>query len=190
MSTVFFDIDTQLDFVFPAGALYVPGAEGVLANVALLNRHAQEHGIALISTVDAHMERDAEFSAWPPHCVAGALGQRKPESTMVGQIVLSKQSVDCFTIPELPALLDELTADHCVVYGVVTEICVRHAAFGLLKTGRSVELVTDAVKSLDEGAATRMMAEFTALGGRLTTTQAATSGGMGTSLASRHSRSS
>ena len=27
MKTVFFDIDTQIDFVFPAGALYVPGAE-------------------------------------------------------------------------------------------------------------------------------------------------------------------
>ena len=190
MSTVFFDIDTQLDFVFPAGALYVPGAEGVLENVARLNHYAKQQGIALISTVDAHLERDAEFNDWPPHCVAGALGQRKPEATNVGQIVLNKQSVDCFTIPELPALLDQLAAEHCVVYGVVTEICVRHAVFGLLKTGRSVELVTDAVKSLDEKAAELMMADFVAAGGRLTTTQAATSGGMGTSFASRQSRSS
>ena len=30
MKTVFFDIDTQIDFLYPAGALYVPGAERLL----------------------------------------------------------------------------------------------------------------------------------------------------------------
>ena len=40
MKTVFFDIDTQIDFVYPAGALYVPGAERILATVAELNRRA------------------------------------------------------------------------------------------------------------------------------------------------------
>jgi nicotinamidase-related amidase len=52
---------------------------------------------------------------------------------------------------------------------VVTEICVKCAAWGLLKTGKRVELVTDAVRSLDESAAKQMMAEFTAAGGVLTT---------------------
>jgi nicotinamidase-related amidase len=28
MKTVFVDVDTQIDFLFPAGALYVPGASG------------------------------------------------------------------------------------------------------------------------------------------------------------------
>jgi hypothetical protein len=46
---------------------------------------------------------------------------------------------------------------------------VRFAAYGLLKTGKRVDLVTDAVKSLDEAAAKKMFAEFTAAGGRLTT---------------------
>ena len=30
MKTVFVDVDTQIDFLFPAGALYVPGAERLL----------------------------------------------------------------------------------------------------------------------------------------------------------------
>jgi len=51
---------------------------------------------------------------------------------------------------------------------VVTEYCVRCAALGLLKTGARVELVTDAIQSLDDQAAARMMAEFTAAGGVLT----------------------
>ena len=149
--------------------LYVPGAEKILPAIARLNRHAAERNIPLISTVDAHLENDAEFASWPPHCVAGTLAQRKPESTLVGQTVLNKRSVDCFTIPELPALLDELGAQQCVVYGVVTEICVKHALFGLLKSGREVTLVTDAVKSLDEAAAAQMISQFTAQGGKLAT---------------------
>ena len=34
---LYFDIDTQIDFMFPAGALYVPGAEKLLPRIAQLN---------------------------------------------------------------------------------------------------------------------------------------------------------
>jgi nicotinamidase-related amidase len=50
MKTVFFDIDTQIDFVYPAGALYVPGAEHILPVIGELNRRAP----LVISTMDAH----------------------------------------------------------------------------------------------------------------------------------------
>ena len=40
MKTVFFDIDTQIDFVFPAGALYARDAASVVDTVARLNRYA------------------------------------------------------------------------------------------------------------------------------------------------------
>ena len=61
-----------------------------------------------------------------------------------------------------------------MVYGVVTEICVKLAAFGLLKTGQRVELVTDAVRSLNDAASAAMTAEFLAAGGALTTVGVAT----------------
>lgn len=172
MKTLFLDVDTQVDFVRPSGALYVPGAEKIVPAVARLNRWAVSNGIALISTMDRHAENDPEFQSWPPHCVAGTLGQRKPEETLVGQIVLNKTTFDCFESPSLVPLLENSGADHCVVYGVVTEICVRLAAFGLLRRGRRVEIVTDAVKELDAGAAARMFDEFTAAGGVLTTVAA------------------
>ena len=44
MKTVFFDIDTQIDFMYPAGALYVPGAERIVPAIAQLNRHAAGRG--------------------------------------------------------------------------------------------------------------------------------------------------
>ena len=187
MKTVFFDVDTQIDFLYPAGALYVPGGETMVDRVAALSRYAAARGIVVVSDMDAHAEDDPEFKMWPPHCVVETAGQQKPAATLlekrivvpnalcevklegVEQVLLEKQTLDCFTNVNLPKLLERLAAERYVVYGVVTEICVKCAAWGLLKTGKRVELVTDAVRSLDESAAKQMMAEFTAAGGVLTT---------------------
>ena len=62
MKRVFFDIDTQIDFMFPAGALYVPGAAQLVPVVSKLNHFAAENGIPLISTMCAHSEDDPEFA--------------------------------------------------------------------------------------------------------------------------------
>ena len=185
MSLVFVDVDTQLDFLYPAGALYVPGAERLLEKLARLNRHAVAKGIPLLSTMDAHTENDVEFRAWPPHCVAGTVGQRKPECTLMAgravmtvaaretvnapQVLVEKVTTDCFTNPMLEKLLDELGASEAVVYGVVTEICVANAVRGLLRTGRRVTLVQDAVMSLDDAQAQALEAHVVASGGRLAT---------------------
>jgi nicotinamidase/pyrazinamidase len=194
MKTVFFDVDTQIDFLYPAGALYVPGAETIVDRVTALNRFAAAHGMVVVSDMDAHAEDDPEFKTWPPHCVVETAGQQKPAATLlekrivvsngpcepklesVEQVLLEKQTLDCFTNVNLPRLLERLKAERYIVYGVVTEICVKCAAWGLLKTGKRVELVTDAVRSLDESAAKQMMAEFTAAGGVLTTVAEVTRG--------------
>ncbi len=188
--TVFIDVDSQIDFLYPAGALYVPGAEQIVPNIAKLNAFAAQRNIPVISTMDAHTEDDPEFRNWPPHCVTDTTGQQKPAVTLLEkrivvqngpnlpetagaqQILLEKQSVDCFTNPNLIPLLDRLGADQCVVYGVVTEICVKNAIFGLLKTGRRVELVTDAVKELDPAASAKMLSHFTEAGGHLSVSRA------------------
>ena len=160
MSTVFFDIDTQMDFLYPAGALYVPGAERIVPAVAALNRHAAAQGIPLIATMDAHAEDDPEFRSWPAHCVAGTLGQRKPAETMVAARILEKRHVDCFTEPVLEQWLAELRPARCVVYGVATDICVFHAAQGLRQRGYAVEIVADAVRGLDTAKIAEMQRAF------------------------------
>ena len=183
MKTVFFDIDTQIDFIFPAGALYVPGAEKLLPAIEKLNRYAVEHGIPVVSTTCSHAEDDAEFKDWPAHCVAGTTGQLKPSSLVAGktavvptvpaevdvagaqQIILEKDKLDLFTNPNLGALLDKLQADRYVVYGVVTEYCVKSAAMGLLATGKPVTLIADAIQTLNPADSDAMIAEFTKRGG-------------------------
>lgn len=187
MTTAFIDVDTQLDFLLPAGALYVPGAEHRIAAIARLNRYALEHGHIVVSTMDMHAENDPEFQHWPPHCVTGTSGQRKPESTLLPgavrwglsdeameirkapQILLEKLTVNCFESVNLAPLLDQLDADRYVVYGVATDVCVRFALQGLLKTGKKVELVLDAIQAITPQAGEQTIREFQAAGGGIST---------------------
>jgi len=85
------------------------------------------------------------------------------------QIILEKQTIDIFTNVSLPALLEHFHADRHVIYGVVTEICVMRAALGLAKSGASVEIVTDAIRSLSDEASAKALADFTAANCMLTT---------------------
>lgn len=178
MRTVFIDVDTQIDFLYPAGALYVPGAEKLLPRLAELNRYAAAHGIPVVSTVDAHAENDPEFRDWPPHCVSGTAGQQKPCGTLLEkrvlvpstpggfeidgaqQIIVEKQRIDMFAGGNLASVLERLNADRWVVYGVVTEYCVRSAVMGLLETGKPVEVLVDAIHALDEAAGRATLEEF------------------------------
>ena len=182
MKSVFLDVDSQLDFLYPAGALYVPGAERRVDAIARLNRFAASHGIPVISTVDAHAENDPEFASWPAHCILGTAGQRKPERTLLerrvtipnrecelaiegaAQIVIEKQTVDGFQAPNLARAIERLGAGRFVVYGVVTEICVLHAVRGLVKTGKPVIVVTDAIETLNGDDGQRALAEMRGLG--------------------------
>lgn len=165
----FIDIDTQIDFVFPAGALYAPGAEGVIPKVAALNRYAAKHGIPVISSMCAHTENAEEFKVWPPHCILDTVGQKKPAATLLasGQYFIEKNELDIFSSAEFVPLLEKLGVDECYVYGVLTEYCVKCAIMGLLQTGRKVHLVTDAIHHLDAQAAAAVIAEFVAAGGIL-----------------------
>ena len=183
MKTVFVDIDTQLDFLYPAGALYVPGAERIVPAIARLNRFAAAHAMPVLSTADAHTEDDPEFKAWPHHCVAGTWGQRKAESALLArrvvvpnrecdfgdiqgaqQIVVEKQTVDAFRSANLGRVLEALGGERYVVYGVVTEICVYYAVRGLLETGRPVIVVSDAVECLKAADGQKAIAEMCGAG--------------------------
>ena len=185
MSTVFLDVDTQLDFLYPSGALYVPGAERIVPIAAALNRYAASHGIPVVSTTDAHTENDAEFAVWPHHCVAGATGQHKTESTLLPkrvvvpnrpcdldiegaqQIIVEKQTVDVFQAHNLARVIEKLGAQDFVVYGVVTEICVLWAVRGLVNLGKHVTVVTDAIQSLTPQASQAALQEMQTSGAAL-----------------------
>ena len=172
MKTVFIDVDTQLDFLFPAGALYVPGAEQIAPSLAALTAFAAQNRLQIVSTLDTHIEDDPEFQVWKPHCVEATQGHQKWSQTIASpaaaQILFEKNTIDFFSNRSFGDLLARLGAERFVVYGLVTEYCVRSVALGLAGDAR-VELVTDAIKSLNTDAARDFMERFTAQGGYLTT---------------------
>jgi len=190
VSFLFWDVDTQFDFMYPAGKLYVPGAEAIIPNLERLTSFAAQHQIPIVASTDAHLSTDAEFNQYPSHCLKGTPGQRKVEGTLLPQhftipnhkidlprdlgrypqIILEKQTVDVFTNPNTEALLTLIGTPEIVLYGVVTEICVDHAARGLIRRDFRVHLVEDAVRSLDSdrGLATNQLVRQH--GGRLLTT--------------------
>jgi nicotinamidase/pyrazinamidase len=163
---VYFDIDTQIDFMYAAGALYVPGAEKLLPLIATLNRTAGAGGGKVISTMCAHTEDDPEFKTWPPHCVKGTVGQAKPCTLLVdNQVIIEKTQLNLFSNPDAEAVIAALSPDECIVYGVVTEYCVQLCATGLLDRGYKVSLVREAIQSLDDKVANQFLTDFTARGG-------------------------
>lgn len=166
---IFWDVDTQVDFLSPTGKLYVPGSEKIVPTLRCLTQWAAEHGILVVASADAHHEDDAELRQWPPHCLVGTAGQRKiPETSLprqcvlpnrpaavpvdlsgCQQVVLEKQELDVFTNPNTEPLIRQLGHPDVVLYGVVTELCVTAAAKNLLGSGCAVTLVLDAIAALD-----------------------------------------
>lgn len=195
---VFWEVDAQADFMLPGGKLYVPGAEKLIPKIQRLVAAATEAGILLVSSADAHPENDPEFKTFPPHCLRGSSGARiipeglaenhrtvPNDSTLrlpadilrSPQIVLEKQTLDVFDNPHTSELVERLGADtEYVVFGVVTEYCVRCAAKGLLARGRKVVIVRDAIETLKPEDGRRALDEMRSLGARLITADEAIAG--------------
>src|SRR5437763_13850771 len=79
---IFWDVDTQYDFMHADGKLYVPEAERIVGNLKRLTAYAPGHGICVVASADAHVMSHAEISAtpdskttFPPRCLRGRPGQ-------------------------------------------------------------------------------------------------------------------
>lgn len=85
---IFWDVDTQYDFMMPDGKLYVRGAEALMSNLERLTSYAHSNGIQICGSVDYHLLSDPEISdkpdyheTFPPHCLQGTAGQEKVAAT-------------------------------------------------------------------------------------------------------------
>ncbi len=82
---IFWDVDTQKDFMEPDGKLYVSGAENLKENLSKLTQFANISRIRILGTVDYHSDTDPEIKqenpdftdTFPPHCMQNDTGQEK-----------------------------------------------------------------------------------------------------------------
>ncbi len=194
-NVIFWEVDAQADFMLPGGKLYVPGAERLLPNIRKLTDAARHDRVFLVSHGCYHTQDDPEFKTFPPHCVKGTAGSayvpealtekvftvpNQPSAALprdlsqYQQILLEKQTLDIFESLHAEELLKRLSKNaQFVVFGVVTEYCVRFAAKGLLDRGRRVSVVRDAIETLKAEDGERTIAELQALGARFITTDQA-----------------
>ncbi|KPK42178.1 MAG: hypothetical protein AMJ65_08055 [Phycisphaerae bacterium SG8_4] len=82
--TVFWDVDTQFDFMRPEGKLYVPGAETIIDKISEVRKFALDNGYSIIADIDWHSAANDEISqtpdferTFPPHCMAGEPGSER-----------------------------------------------------------------------------------------------------------------
>ncbi len=102
MPVLFWDVDTQHDFMKADGLLYVPGAESIIPNLARLTAYARAHGIRVVASADDHVPGHRELSdapdwktTFPPHCMRGTPGQRRiPETALRDPLVIEPEPQD------------------------------------------------------------------------------------------------
>lgn len=170
---VFYDVDTQNDFMNVDGLLYVPNAAIIKPNLAQLTQYANNNGITILGSVDNHADGDAEFikngGPFPDHCMADTEGQEKiPETEpsnpsyipniplggaelyreyiLGDSIFFEKQHYDVFTNPHAESVLS--LPKLAVVYGVATDYCIKAAALGMRQRGVNVIVVEDAIEGI------------------------------------------
>jgi nicotinamidase/pyrazinamidase len=192
---VFWEVDTQRDFMLPDGKLYVPGAERLLPKIRKLTDAVRAGRVFLVSHGCYHIKDDPEFKTFPAHCVKGTRGAEFVPEALADrvytvpneaaavlpkdifsfqQVLLEKQTLDIFESQHVGKLLSKFgDAVEFVVFGVVTEYCVQFAAKGLLERERRVSVVRDAIATLKPEDGERSLKELQELGARLLDTEQA-----------------
>lgn len=99
--TIYWDVDTQHDFMDPGGKLYVKDAELIKPKLAQITEYAHRNGIQIVASSDDHELEHAEISStpdysetFPPHCMRGTHGAEKiPETTLLSPMIIEPVAV-------------------------------------------------------------------------------------------------
>lgn len=103
---IFWDVDTQHDFMDADGALYVPDAELIKPKLQHLTQYAHRHGIPIVASSDDHALEHPEISSapdfrdtFPPHCMRGTMGAEKvPQTALRAPLVIEPAPVSHETL--------------------------------------------------------------------------------------------
>lgn len=188
---ILIDIDTQRDFLLGGGRASIRNHKEVLANLRRMMAWARRKGIRIISTCETHRNNNG-YSAYD-YCLDGTAGQQKIRYTILNrrasfaadshgslpfdlllanrQIIFHKRCSDPFEEPRIDRVLSEVEADEFILIGAAAEGAVRATALGLLRRGKRVSIVVDAVGLYNKRDAKLAFQIMKAMGAKLTDTK-------------------
>ncbi len=179
-ATIFYDINTQRDFILPDGKFHIAGAEKMVPVWKALTDLARDQKARIVCSVDCHVPGDPQLKSWggpyPDHCMAGTPGQEKIAETAPlnpltlknkeyapdeikkildhqGEIVFRRQQFEKLAgSAHLSAILRLILRPYqnIVMYGVYTESCVDREISALVGLGPKLHLVRNAVAIVGE----------------------------------------
>jgi nicotinamidase/pyrazinamidase len=117
------------------GNLASPECTAAIPRIRQIVDEEMAAGTPVVFTKDSHVENDAEFRMFPPHCVVGT-----PEHDLVEEFkdlepkaaaVIEKHRYSAFYETELEQVLKDLRPDEVHIMGFCTDICVLHTTSDL-----------------------------------------------------------
>ncbi|MCX8572775.1 MULTISPECIES: isochorismatase family cysteine hydrolase [Hyphomicrobiales] len=141
-------VDMVNDFCKPGGAMVLPGYETLVAPQLAVIEAARAAGAPVIWVHDAHrrnMRRDREWVKRTPHCVEGTWGVEIIDDLGArdDEIHVIKRRYSSFFQTDLDMTLKDMMVDQLIVFGVVTNICVRSTVHDAFFNGYEVVVPAD-----------------------------------------------
>ena len=166
MRRVLIVVDMQNDFVSEEGALSSPAAREIVPFVRERVQKVLQNGDEVVFTLDTHLEDDAEFAKFPPHCLMGSWGhelipelQELIRDELASQVhFVEKNRYSAFYRTDLEEYLGlaegsaREPVDEVELVGVCTNICCYFTAEELANRDVSTKVYAEGVASFDQEA--------------------------------------
>ncbi len=176
-------VDIQNDFC-PGGALGVREGDQIIPTVNKYVELFLRNQLPVFVSRDWHPEDTKHFKPasgpWPPHCVQNTKGAEfHPDFRVPAEAIILSKGTD----PELDGysvfealdsnqksfieLLKEMNINELYLSGIATDYCVRMTSLDAFQQDFKVNILTDAIKGVNEQDSRRTIEEILAKHGKL-----------------------
>lgn len=141
-------VDMVNDFCKPGGKMVLPGFETLVGPQLSVIEAARKQGIPILWVHDTHrknMRRERAFLKRSPHCEEGSWGIEivSELNARDDDIHVTKRRYSSFFQTDLDLTLKDMLIEQLVIFGVVTNICVRSTVADAFFNGYEVLVPQD-----------------------------------------------
>ncbi|MBS3104812.1 cysteine hydrolase [Candidatus Woesearchaeota archaeon] len=178
---IFFDIDTQYDFMHRDGKFYVQDAEKIIPNLGSITQFALINNIPVFASIDNNgfKKEDGEWNQLkiPETRLRNAaiVPNKKLTNKKIMQLkkedklLIEKHEHNAFSNPNLKSIVNGTKKAY--VYGVATDYCVKEVVLELRSMKVETYVIKDAIKPVSKKTENKHFALFRKKGAKFLTTR-------------------